>query len=199
MSSQELVVEQDPITQDHLVRIPKGDGTGFTSVNLSQIARHESRLADVSFVNPSSAPELLSALNRGCLDLNKIATQLSFEKAKAKNEHERARSRAILECNDAKLLEMGHSKGSADLRKALVEVDPEVIDTKDRLDKIDAALDLIRGKTNAFRDQHSAVRKLVSSNWIASPHYGDANRPQPFQGPNSKDIPSEYKLPKEYE
>ena len=163
--------------------VPSGDGKSQIAIDLAEIAKAEGRLQDVAIVNQDTAPEMLATFNDVWLKLNRSVTLLTCEKNKAENLHKRSRSEAKINCTDEVIKAKGHSKASADLREAIVELDPEVIRTKERLDEIEFVRDILRGKQQAFYNAYDSVKKLTSGKTLPSQHFGDGNRPAPFSQP----------------
>ena len=163
--------------------VPSGDGKSQIAIDLCEIAKAEQRLRDVAIVNQHTAPEMLSTFNDIWLKLNRSVVLLTYEKNKAENCHRRYRSEAKMNCTDEVIKAKGHSKASADLREAMVELDPEVVKSKERLDEISFVLEILRGKQQAFYNAYNSVKKLTDGKTLPGQRYGDANRPQTFEGP----------------
>jgi predicted nuclease with TOPRIM domain len=180
--------------------VPTGDGKSTIAIDLVEIVKAELRLQDVAIVNKFTAPELLSTYNDIWLKLNKSVTNLTYQKNKAKACHEDARANALLECTDEVLKRLGHTKGSADLREAVVQRAPEVQKTKDRLEEIGFVLETLRGKMQAFHNAYSSVKKLTDTKDLPGQKYGDANKPEPYtqqlpqiQDPDLQPLPTGFK------
>lgn len=186
------------MSENGIYKLPSGDGKQIIPLDLFSIKKAETRLREVATVTPGNAQELLSTYNISWLALDKIVKQLTHEKTKAMNSYKQARADAKLNCTDEALKKLGHSKGSADLREALVEKDETVIHSKERLDQIEAVLSVMEGKREGFRNAFSAVKKLMDSNWLPARHYGNSNRPGVFQAPGVETQDPEYILPEEY-
>jgi hypothetical protein len=165
--------------------VPTGDGTKKIAIDIEGIVKAELRLPDVAIVNQFTAPELLSSFNSTWLELNRSVSQLTYQKNIAKNCHENAIADAKMACTDEALKALGHNKGSADLRAAFVQRDPQVQATKDRLDEISYVLEVLRGKMQAFYNAYNSVKKLVSEKGLPGQQYGDANRPAPYAPPKT--------------
>lgn len=164
-------------------KVPTGDGKSFLQIELEEVAKAENRLQDVATVNQHTAPELLATFNDSWLKLNRSVTILMCEKNKAENSHKRARAEAKLSCTDEAIKAKGHSKASADLREAMVELDATVQQSKERLDEISVVLELLKGKQQAFYNAYNSVKKLVDTRALPERHYGDAGRPATYAPP----------------
>ena len=155
-------------------------------VNITDIVAAEARLAEVATVTQQTAPELLTNFNRNWLELHRITSILTYQKNRAENAYNKASNEALLECNDDAIKAKGHSKASADLRKALSELDKRVIDAKDKLDELTALVSFLKGKQDAFQKGYESVKKLVGAGQLPNVYIGNGNRPEPFsQKPQS--------------
>ena len=163
-----------------LYTLPSGDGTRQLSIDLADIIKQEVRLGEVATVNTETAAGLLSTYNEVWLKLNRSVTALTLEKNKAENFYKRSKAEAKLNCTDDAIRAKGHSKASADLREAMVELDTEVINSKDRYDHISAVLLVLQGKQEAFYNAYNSVKKLTSFGSLPPPRYNDANKPKSF-------------------
>lgn len=171
-------------------KVPTGDGKNTISIDLVEIVKSEFRLKDVAIVNQFTAPELLSSFNDTWLKLNRSVTQLTYQRNVSENFYKTAIADAKMACTDDALKSLGHSKGSADLRAAFVQRDPEVQKTKNRLDEISFVLETLRGKMQAFYNAYNSVKKLVSDRSLPGQSYGNVYRPQVFAPPKDT-IPEE--------
>jgi hypothetical protein len=163
--------------------VPTGDGTNKIAIDLVEIIKAETRLQDVAIVNQFTAPELLSTFNDTWLKLNRSVTQLTYQKNIADNKYKDAMADAKLSCTEAYLQTLGHSKGSTDLRNAVVQTNPDVQSAKERLDEISFVLEVLRGKMQAFYNAYNSVKKLTDGRTLPGQRYGDVNRPDSFAPP----------------
>jgi len=146
----------------HTYVVPAGDGVRPPIViDLKKVAIAEARLQDVAIVNKQTASELLSTYNDVWLKLQENCTKLGFERDEAKNAVGRTRAEALLGCNDDTFKKMGHAKGSADLRNAVVDLDLDVKAAEDRLNQIKAVLAFLEAKAKAFENAYNSVKALV--------------------------------------
>jgi hypothetical protein len=162
--------------------IPTGDGRSKMSIDLVGIAIAEQRLQDVATVNQHTAPELLKVYNEAWLDLNKTVACLTREKNKAEAACTRASAEAKMKCTDAAIQAKGHSKASADLRKAFVDLDSDVVECKERVDEISFVLDIVKGKMQAFFNAYNSVKRLTEQR-LPPPSYSSSSSPRPYQSP----------------
>lgn len=163
--------------------VPTGDGKSQITIELEDVARAECRLNDVAIVNQHTAPEMLATFNDCWLKLAKTLAILVAERNKAENAHRYAKAVAKLNCTDDAIKNKGHSKASADLREAMVELDPDTQKAKERLDEISVIHDLLKCKQQAFYNAYGAIKRLLDNRFLPEGHVGDANRPAPYSAP----------------
>lgn len=160
--------------------VPSVDNPNKIAVDIAKIVEAEARLGEVAIVNAHKAPELLAMFNQAWLELNRIVTMLTYERNKADTARKRCKAEAVLCCNDAAILARGHKKASADLRDAMSELDPEVTRVSEMLNELEALLNYLKGKQEAFRKGFQAVKELLDGGHLPREKYGDANRPEAF-------------------
>lgn len=172
-----------------IFEVPGGlQGEPPISINVTAIVKAEQRLDDVARVNTQTAPELLALFNRCWLDLDKLVVALTDAKRKAEQAIDVQECHLTLECTDEKLKSLGHTKASADLRKAWIGSQETLVHSKSRLIEISTVLDYMKGKQKAFENGYNSVKKLIGpqlpidSNPRAMPEPFTAPRPvQPIQ------------------
>jgi len=146
-----------------IYKIPHGKGDGTSVVlDIRSVVEKEARLAELAWVNPHTATELFSTFNRAWLDTEKTLATLTYHHALAKKNLTLVRGETFLNCTEAAVKARGH-KPSADIRKAMVDVDPAVLEAQDRLDRIDAVIAYVKSKQTAFASACSGIKALVRS------------------------------------
>jgi hypothetical protein len=156
-------------------------------INVTAIIEKEQRLDDVARVNTQTAPELLSTFNRCWLDLDKLCVALTDAKNKAKQSIDQVECELTLECTDEVIKAKGHTKASADLRKAWVGANNKLIQAKTRLIEISTVLDYFRGKQKAFENGYQSVKKLINPQLPSESPSG--KMPEPFTANRPKPVP----------
>ena len=131
-------------------------------LNVTAIVEKEQWLDDVARVNSHTAPELLTVFNRCWLDLDRVCVLLTDAKNKAKQAIETVECQLTLECTNEVLEAKGHSKASADLRRAWIGCNDKLLKAKERLIEISTVLDYMRGKQQAFKNGYDSVKKLIN-------------------------------------
>lgn len=185
---------------DTIYEIKAIDKPEIIGINITEIVKSEARLAEVAIVTQQTAPELLTNFNKNWLDLHRMVSVLTYQKNRAENAYNRAKNEALLECNDEVIKAKGHSKASADLRKALCELDIRVIEAKDRLDELTVLVSYLKGKQDAFQKGYDSVKKLVGAGQLPNYNYGNGNMPEPMKPQQTnmvinKDIDDDLSLP----
>jgi hypothetical protein len=167
------------VTDLAIFTVPGGALEEFPiQINVTAIVEKEQRLDDVARVNSHTAPELLTTFNRCWLDLDKLCVALSDAKNKAKQAIDQIEFQLTLECTDEALKLAGHTKASADLRKAWVGANGKLNQAKSRLIEISTVLDYMRGKQKAFENGYQSVKKLINSQLPIDSNPG--KMPEPF-------------------
>jgi hypothetical protein len=150
------------VIEDNRYVVPSGDGKGQAIlIDLEAIIRAENRLMEVQSVNAHKAPELLAVFNKSWADLKRVYTAVQWERNKADLRLQTLTSEAILDVTEEALKKRGHSKASADLRKAMASIDPRVIEATETLNEIRAIQDFLHGKMIAFENAFTSVKRIV--------------------------------------
>jgi hypothetical protein len=131
-------------------------------INLAEIAKAEARLVDVQSVTKHKAPELLVVFNNSIAELRKVYIKLRHETDRAEMAYKQAEATALLDVTDEKIRARGHSKASADLRKAMASLDESVTAAADRFFEIRALRDFILSKIESFDNAYTSVKKIFS-------------------------------------
>jgi hypothetical protein len=147
-------------------------------LNITAIVEKEQRLDDVARVNTQTAPELLTVFNRCWLDLDRVCVALTDAKNKAKQAIETIECQLTLECTNEVLEAKGHFKASADLRKAWIGCNYNLVKSKERLIEISTVLNYMLGKQQAFKNGYDSVKKLINPQLPIDSNPG--KMPEPF-------------------
>lgn len=130
-------------------------------IDLKAVHFIESRIREVATVNPHTAPELLMIFNQGYLELHRMVTMLSYEHLKAMDAANRVRSVLLLDTVPDLLKKKGLSS-SKDLRDAIIDGDMGYQVAKDRVDQLEAVIELLKGKLKAIEWAYTSVKKILS-------------------------------------
>lgn len=135
-------------------------------IELKKVAVREARLAEVQFVKPGTAPELLAEYNEGFLEINDYLGVLRSELINSESELGRIRSKIILDEIPKILKERGLSSprsplGSEDLRNAILDGNDEYVEVRDRCHQIECVIELLKGKQKAFENAFTSIKKIM--------------------------------------
>lgn len=137
--------------------------SGGLALDLNEILAVEARIGEIAHVNPHKAPELLAAFNKAWLDAGDHLNKLEEEINNGEQYIGQVRGEILLDRADGILRERG-LKGSADLRQAIVDTDPEYIEASSRLRALQAARASLKNKQKAFEMAYHSVRRIVGEN-----------------------------------
>lgn len=138
-------------------------------LDMGKVYAIEQRIAEVAFVTPHKAPELLARFNEAFLDLTRHIPVVKYEQLQAKREANKRRSIVLLDLVpdllQAKGLATAKSPaGSEDLRKAILDADDEYQDLLRRGEQLDAIVELLEGKLKAIEMAYTSVKKIIGEN-----------------------------------
>lgn len=133
-------------------------------LDLTEIKRIEAREHELTYVNKETAYELMHTFNQGSDLINKYITLIRFEHDKTITKANQRKSIVILDIAHEKLKEKGFittrsPTGSEDLRRAVLEGDPEYIELMERIDGLKALHQYFKDKADKFKRNYYAARK----------------------------------------
>jgi hypothetical protein len=130
-------------------------------IDITDIARIEHRVQEVSGVSKEKAPELLAAFNRAWLQLNSYLALLEKHLLVASRKTRQVRGRLLLDVIPKALEERGLST-SKDLRDAYLDTDNEYQKALEVEETIQCTIALLRGKQKGIEMAYNSVKKLYS-------------------------------------
>lgn len=148
------------LTEDSLKVVRGKPNSGILSISLEDFRRAEERIPEIASITPHKAPELLALFNRTYLELDKIVKQIELEVHTAKQHQSTIKATVILDRAEEYFKEKG-IKGSADLRQALVDLDPDYQKATERLNALEAAREFLKGKQKGIEMAFGSVRKII--------------------------------------
>lgn len=152
---------------DTNIQLPSGDGGDATiELQMDPVHRALARIEEIAIVNAHKAPELCSCFARAFATVTDHMSRVTSEIVKAKN---RLSNRvAVVTLDEAPrilrekgLISARSPGGSEDLRKSVLEVDPEYIVCRNRLQELEAYEELLKGKQECSEQGYLACRKLM--------------------------------------
>jgi hypothetical protein len=159
-----LSMEESSNTAITLAIVPTGE-TALMKLEMRKVLLAESRADEVAIVTPAKAPELMATFNRGYLDASNLFAKAKLEQARAEDSVNQIRAEILIDKVPALLKEKGLST-SADIRQALVEADPEYQEARERLARLDAMVEYLKGKMKFLENAYTSVKKIMDTgNW----------------------------------
>ncbi len=152
---------------EEIIICPQGNGTGapFT-IDLKAILKAEARVIEVQNVTPMKAGELLATFTICWRELHAHVSQMEFQKTEAQRVVDRVRATILLDKIPEELIrrKMATTKAplaSADVREAIIVMDPDYDEAFGRLRQIEAVVELLRGKLKSFEWAYMSVKKMM--------------------------------------
>jgi tetrahydromethanopterin S-methyltransferase subunit G len=147
--------------REDALRVVRGKpNSGIIVVPLENFRNIEARIDEIATVTPHKAPELLSTFNRAFLDLDVFIKQVELEVHAAKMYMATVKATILLDRAEEYFKERG-IKGSADLRQALVDADPDYQNASERVNALESAREFLKGKQKGIEMAYSSVRKII--------------------------------------
>ena len=150
--------------QTNVLQLPcgKGDGSLF-SLDLTRVDEIENRVEEVKRSNPMTYPDLVVEFNMGMARLGDMIALVENELEAAEERLETAKAIAIIERIEEKLLEK-KIKSSADIRGAMVQLDPDVIKAKDGVQLLKSALKFLQNKYSTLERAYFSSKTVADFN-----------------------------------
>jgi hypothetical protein len=143
-----------------------GEGKHPFLLPMRKIYDTESRIQEVATVNAHKAPELLATFNMCYLDIKNYVTRLHLCLADAEKAKNLRRSIVVLDIVPQVLRDKGVANarspgGSEDQREAVLAQDVEYIKCVDRINMIEAIIELLKGKEEGIEWAYTSVKKIL--------------------------------------
>lgn len=144
------------------------DGTDL-SFDLKELARLESRKKELSYVNKETAAELLYEFNEGYAEVSRMASKVMLEYERMAQKSKERRARVILDIapDELKKRNLTSTKspgGSADLREAVLDMDPEYNQLLEKASALKAAYTFFKIRAKSLEMSYQAVKKVIDPN-----------------------------------
>lgn len=148
---------------------PRGSGEGGLVLEMVNVYAAEKRIAEIAFVTPHKAPELLAVFNGVFLELTRCVTQLDYERNQAERVANKVRAIILLDKVPGILKERGLTTakspmGSEDIRTAILDLDDDYNVALERVDQIAAISKILQGKLKAIEMAYTSVKKIIGEN-----------------------------------
>ena len=135
------------------------DGESLT-IDLRSVIRTLNRLGEVAFVNVSTAPALMAALNKAWLDLGDLVTVTRHRLAQAQDWLKTERSRILID-EVPELLKERQLSNSKDNRDALIERHAGYQRHRETVHELEAILTWLIDRRDAVKNAWNAVRAIL--------------------------------------
>lgn len=158
-------------TNDWKHEIEISSPKGVQVFDLTNVQFAESRIHEVAFVTPQKAGELLAAFNTAHLELVIIIGKVELEIRRAERRSGEIRSIIVLDKAKDILKAKGLSKdsnpaGSEDLRRAILDGDPEYQDAVDKAEELKVLGEFLRQKSKSIEMAYHSVKKLIADTFV---------------------------------
>ncbi len=170
------------MAEDKFLYYPKADLSQESAIRLDmgRIFLAESRIGEMSIVNAMKAPELEACILQGYLDASDFYSKVELELYTIQTLLDRRKSILLIDkmadlLNEKKLVKSNPS-GNSDLRKAIVDLDPEYGILTEKQNHLEALHTYLKGKMMAFGMAHSAIERLIERRSFTPPV-------NPYNGP----------------
>lgn len=167
-------------------------GEAPIEIDLREILRVEARQIDVQYVTPGKAPELLTTFNIAWRDLHQAISMLELEKLRAQKSLDKRRATILLDVVPGVLKEKGVAS-TVDNRQAVIDLDPEYVECKERVDSIQCAIDFLAGKLKSFERAHQSVSRIMNHDTY---NMSSKENPRLTHTPSEQNIPRGFGKPK---
>jgi len=142
-----------------LLSHPREPGSGV-SVDIREVFESERRQAEIAFVTPVKAPELLRALSYCWRETHKKMLEVNKWLLQAQNHAAARRATIVLDVAPGVLQQKGLASNEEN-RLAVIELDAEYQKRRDVVEEIEAAVEFLKGKLKTIERDHSAIRAIV--------------------------------------
>lgn len=146
--------------ESNKIPVPRGiKGLPPLVLDMREVYEAEDRIKEIALANPMTLPELLSVFNLAYIRICKMVSAMSLEAAEAEMSVKQAKSIAMLDKVE-EVIAARKQKSSADLRAAIVELDPDVREAQSRLNILEATVKLLQDKAKAMEMAYHAAKKV---------------------------------------
>jgi hypothetical protein len=129
--------------------------------DLTSVLAAENRTHEIATVTPSKAPELMATFVKACFDLAKMFAELQYQNRLAERAVDVRGAVVTLEIAP-KVIAEKKLGNNAEIREAIINVDPLFNQAVSDGMEIEALLALVRGKLQAMEEALNAVKKVMS-------------------------------------
>lgn len=143
---------------------PPGKSNGQPLIiDLTLVHEVEQRIKEVAFVTSQKAPELMARFNEAYLVLCAELPKIEYQRLLAQREADKRKSVVLLDEVSKVIAEKGLSN-SADVRKAVLDLDQQYQDSLDVAQQIACIYETLDGKRKAIEMAYTATKKILGEN-----------------------------------
>ena len=148
------------INEQRMLEVPRGRGTGSPiAFNATPIYDAINQIDQVRRATAITSPDLMATFNMAMHTTSKLISLIELEKSYAEASLREAKAIAILDKADA-MLAARNMKSTADLREAVVNLDPDVVSAKERLDNLTTMLTFFTNTYYELREALYSTKKI---------------------------------------
>jgi hypothetical protein len=135
--------------------------------DLEGILKAESRIQEIATITVIKAPELMALFNKVYLDICNIISSVQFEFELSKKHADEVRAICLIDkvpsiLKDKGLVSAKSPSGSEDLREAVLSLDKDYSNARERVIQLKCTLTLLEGKKESIDRAYSSVKKVYS-------------------------------------
>lgn len=153
--------------------IPRGrKGLPAISINLEQISQIEDRIPDIARSNPLTIADLITQFNVGILQLARAISLIESELKDAQQVLREAEAYCILDKAED-VLRSKNLKSTADLRSAVVDIDPDVVEARAKVNTLTVMSEYMSARLKAIEKAYHGAKKIcdIYVKTPSSPNY----------------------------
>jgi hypothetical protein len=136
-------------------------------IDMTSIYIAENRIHETSFITPQKSPELTSLFNKTISELYENIVMVDYEVSQAATNVDKIEATILIDKASETLKKKGLSN-SADMREAVVKIDPEYQDAMNRLQALKAMSALLKGKLESFKRAYFDAKDIIKLAGIES-------------------------------
>ena len=154
----------DFLFREGILMIPRARaGMPAISIELDRIKEVEARIPEIARATPISAIELITAFNEGILHYARAISLIELERKEAQQAMKEAEAYCLLEKAEEVIKSKG-GKSSADLRNAVVDLDPDVRDARNRYNTLSTYSTYFSQRMQAIEMAYYGAKKVLDVN-----------------------------------
>lgn len=157
----------DALLELDVMIIPRGlPNLAPLAVQIGEIRTAESRIREIADITPHKAPELMACFNQAYSDVCRIISGVEYEYELALKHTREVKAVLILDkvpdlLKKKGLVTSSNPSGTADMRQAILDLDPDYKGAQERTMAIKAYLTLLEGKKQSIDRALQGIKKIL--------------------------------------